>query len=90
MVSIHLTIIKGGIIKMDTSSNSQTKNESEGQTGCEACIKKDEIIPKLYEALKELAPCMRPVPEGETPYEWAISERAMKVVRKALALARGE
>ena len=38
---------------MDTNSTSQKKNESEGQTGCEACIKKDEIITDLYEALKD-------------------------------------
>lgn len=37
---------------MATNSSSQTKNGSEGQTGCEACIKKDEIISELYEALK--------------------------------------
>ena len=46
------TLIKGGIIKMDTNSNSQKQSEGEGQTGCEACIKKDEIITALYEALK--------------------------------------
>lgn len=27
------------------------KKENEGQIGCEACIKKDEIIRDLYEAL---------------------------------------
>ncbi len=37
---------------MVTNSTSQTKNESEGQAGCEACIKKDETITDLYEALK--------------------------------------
>jgi len=37
---------------MATNSTSQTKNENEGQIGCEACIKKDKIIADLYEALK--------------------------------------
>lgn len=39
---------------MVTNSTSQTKKESAGQTGCEACIKKDEIITDLYEALKKI------------------------------------
>jgi len=32
----------------------QTKNGNEGQTGCEACIKKDEIISDLYKALEAI------------------------------------
>jgi len=40
---------------MDTGSTSQTKNESEGQTGCEACIKKDRTITDMYEALGKIA-----------------------------------
>ena len=41
----------------------------------------------LYEALKGLCPCQRPVRGGEIPFEWAISEKAMKKVRLALAKA---
>lgn len=44
----------GGKEKMDTNSTSQTKNGNEDQTGCEACIKKDELITDLYEALRDV------------------------------------
>ncbi len=44
----------------------------------------------MYEALNGLCPCMRPVPGGETPYEWAVSEKAMIAVREALAKAEGK
>ena len=47
-------------------------------------------ISDMYEALKGLSPCMRTVPGGETPFEWAISERAMEAVRQALAKAEGK
>ncbi len=46
-----------------------------------------DALEDLYEALEGLAPCMRLVPGGETPYEWAVSERAMIAVRKALLKA---
>ena len=46
--------------------------------------------PRMYEALKGLAPCQRPVPNGETPYEWAISEKAMVKVRQATAAVEGK
>ena len=61
---------------MDTNSTSQTKNENEGQTGCEACIKKDEIITALYEALKDVLN-MRTIVDS---YE---KDRALKALAKA-------
>lgn len=50
----QLAKAKGGHIKMVTNSNSQKLSANEGQTGCEACIKKDEIISEMYEALKAM------------------------------------
>ena len=45
---------------------------------------------EMYEALKGLNPCMRPVPGGETPYEWVISEKAMAEARRILSEIEGE
>ncbi|KKN64729.1 hypothetical protein LCGC14_0488610 [marine sediment metagenome] len=40
---------------MDTNSSSQMLNASEGQTGCERCIKLESINRDLYEALEGVA-----------------------------------
>lgn len=62
-------------------------------TAVNACIKLNpgnpmavaESISDLSEALKGLSPCQRPINGAEICFEWAISEKAMKVVRQALA-----
>lgn len=46
--------------------------------------------PDLYEACKGLSPCQRPINGAEVCFEWAVSEKAMKVVREALAKAEGK
>ena len=37
---------------MDTNSTSQKQKENVGRIGCEACIKKDELISDMYEVVK--------------------------------------
>ena len=43
---------------------------------------------ELLAAARGLHPCMRPL-RGETPYEWAVSERTMAVMRKVLSKIDG-
>lgn len=77
----------------------QKSNQPEFNRGLDGICTYDEAIEKilkrtatldLYEALKGLCPCQRPIPSGDPTFEWAISERAMAIVRKALAKAEGK